>query len=130
LTPDSEAASAEEIERVPACDPHSLFMVGYHSVPSLYPLHLHIVSRDLQSSALKNKKHWNSFTTPFFLAAAKVEGWLRDGLTARSQMQSYPMRYEALLKEPMLCNRCGALLKNMPHLKQHQDTCLSNPKYT
>ena len=35
---------------------------SFHSTPSLYPLHLHIISSDLVSDAIKNKYHWNSFT--------------------------------------------------------------------
>ena len=27
---------------------------------------MHVISQDFISSSLKNKKHWNSFTTEFF----------------------------------------------------------------
>ena len=37
------------------------FPPGFHSTPSLQPLHLHLLTRDLDSPFLKNKKHWNSF---------------------------------------------------------------------
>jgi Scavenger mRNA decapping enzyme C-term binding len=40
--------------------------VGYHGNPSLRPLHLHVISQDLDGRAMKTLKHWNSFTTPFF----------------------------------------------------------------
>lgn len=36
---------------------------GYHAIPSLQPLHIHIISQDFDSPALKKKQHWNSFTT-------------------------------------------------------------------
>ena len=29
--------------------------------------HLHVISQDFDSPSLKNKKHWNSFTTPYFV---------------------------------------------------------------
>ena len=38
------------------------FPPGFHSTPSLTPIHLHIISSDLESPCLKHKKHWNSFT--------------------------------------------------------------------
>lgn len=41
--------------------------IGYHAVPSMQRLHLHVISTDFVSPCLKTKYHWNSFTTPFFL---------------------------------------------------------------
>lgn len=40
---------------------------GFHSVPSMQRLHMHIISKDMISTCLKTKVHWNSFTTDFFL---------------------------------------------------------------
>lgn len=45
------------------------FKVGYHAVPSLNRLHLHVISKDFESLFLKTKKHWNSFNTEFFIDA-------------------------------------------------------------
>ena len=28
---------------------------------------MHVISQDFDSPSLKNKKHWNSFTTPYFV---------------------------------------------------------------
>lgn len=30
-------------------------------------VHLHVISQDFDSPCLKNKKHWNSFTTDYFI---------------------------------------------------------------
>lgn len=30
-------------------------------------VHLHVISQDFDSPSLKNKKHWNSFTTDYFM---------------------------------------------------------------
>jgi hypothetical protein len=30
-------------------------------------IHLHVISQDFDSVCLKNKKHWNSFTTDYFI---------------------------------------------------------------
>lgn len=43
------------------------FKIGYHSEPSMSQLHLHVISDDFCSSHLKNKKHFNSFNTKFFI---------------------------------------------------------------
>ncbi|KAF6208485.1 hypothetical protein GE061_016941, partial [Apolygus lucorum] len=43
------------------------FRLGYHAQPSMERLHLHVISDDMNSASLKHKKHWNSFTTPFFM---------------------------------------------------------------
>lgn len=40
---------------------------GFHAVPSMQRLHMHIISTDMSSPCLKTKIHWNSFTTKFFL---------------------------------------------------------------
>jgi hypothetical protein len=50
--------------------------LGYHAIPSLEPLHLHLVSADLDSACLKHKKHWNSFAGPFFVDASALEAAL------------------------------------------------------
>lgn len=41
---------------------------GFHAIPSMKRLHMHIISRDMISPCLKTKIHWNSFTTPFFIS--------------------------------------------------------------
>lgn len=43
------------------------FNIGFHAHPSLVRLHMHVISDDFKSPCLKNKKHWNSFTTEFFI---------------------------------------------------------------
>ncbi|KAF5889508.1 aprataxin isoform X1, partial [Clarias magur] len=43
------------------------FRLGYHAIPSMSHVHLHVISQDFDSPCLKNKKHWNSFTTEYFI---------------------------------------------------------------
>uniref|UniRef100_A0A7M4FYX2 Aprataxin n=1 Tax=Crocodylus porosus TaxID=8502 RepID=A0A7M4FYX2_CROPO len=43
------------------------FRLGYHAIPSMSHIHLHVISQDFDSPCLKTKKHWNSFTTEYFL---------------------------------------------------------------
>ena len=48
------------------------FKRGFHAIPSMNRLHLHCISQDFDSPSLKNKKHWNSFTSSFFIPADEV----------------------------------------------------------
>ena len=89
-------------------------------MPSLQPLHVHIISEDFGSSALKHKKHLNSFCYPFFIPIEEVEARLEEspeGLGINSHAA------EALLKQEMKCHRCGCLLKNIKDAKQHLSSC-------
>lgn len=42
-------------------------VAGVHAVPSMSNLHIHVLSRDMRSPALKHRKHYNSFATGFFV---------------------------------------------------------------
>lgn len=96
----------------------SSFNIGYHAIPSLHPLHIHIISDDFDSPALKKKYHWNSFNTDYFVPIDLVESWLSSGKSADSQMRTNE-EYEAMTSLPMKCNHCKVELKNIPTLKKH-----------
>lgn len=51
--------------------------MGFHPVPSMEHLHLHVISDDLCSPSMKNKKHYNSFHPKlgFFLHLSEVLSW-------------------------------------------------------
>lgn len=48
--------------------PHH-FKMGFHAEANMHRLHMHVISDDMVSDCLKNKIHWNSFTSDFFLDA-------------------------------------------------------------
>ena len=91
------------------------FQHGYHAVPSMMRLHMHIISRDFDSPCLKTKKHWNSFTTEFFLPAEDV---IRR-LQRLGRVEADKEKYEGILKAPLKCHVCHASCQNMPKLKTH-----------
>ena len=91
------------------------FRYGFHAVPSMARLHMHAISQDFDSPCLKNKKHWNSFTTEFFIYAVDVI----EMLGSDGKVELDKAKYESLLKEPLKCHVCGAALANMPALKVH-----------
>ncbi|XP_032297283.1 aprataxin isoform X2 [Coturnix japonica] len=60
------------------------FRLGYHAIPSMSQLHLHVISQDFDSPALKTKKHWNSFTTEYFLNSKVMKIQPEDCAVLRS----------------------------------------------
>lgn len=77
--------------------------------------------QDFDSAGLKNKKHWNSFTTPFFIELRDVFSELQ----LKSQLDIDVNKAEAMLKQDLHCHRCHRTFKNLPHLKAHLAGCES-----
>lgn len=95
------------------------FRMGYHAIPSMSHVHLHVISQDFDSPCLKNKKHWNSFTTDYFVDSEDVVAMLeRDGsVTVKEGVGE-------LLKLPLRCHVCHRELPTIPQLKEHLKTHL------
>lgn len=93
------------------------FRLGYHSVPSMRQLHLHVISQDFDSENLKNKKHWNSFNTPFFRDSVDViEEVSKNGKATIKNDDSFRNMV-------LRCNRCRSAHGFMPRLKKHISSC-------
>eukprot|EP00092_Neocalanus_flemingeri_P040217 GFUD01043805.1.p1 GENE.GFUD01043805.1~~GFUD01043805.1.p1 ORF type:complete len:323 (+),score=116.23 GFUD01043805.1:60-1028(+) len=107
---DSEAA------RLTASHPSYQFQVGYHAVPSMAQVHLHVVSRDFDSPCLKHKKHWNSFTTPYFVPSTLVISQLEENGKIDKPDKDLSKQW---LDTPLKCHKCDYTPKNFPDLKQH-----------
>ncbi|XP_045696888.1 aprataxin isoform X3 [Phyllostomus hastatus] len=90
------------------------FRLGYHAIPSMSHVHLHVISQDFDSPCLKNKKHWNSFNTEYFLESQAVIAMVQEAgrVTVRDGMPE-------LLKLPLRCHECQQLLPSIPQLKEH-----------
>ena len=87
---------------------------GFHAVPSMTQVHLHLISLDFCSDCLKNKKHFNSFATPFFVSPAK---WIADLESTGALRTAGKDAEEARLKQDMRCPLTAQPLKNMPAVK-------------
>lgn len=101
------------------------FNLGYHRIPSLQPLHCHLISADLISHSLKHKKHWNSFTTPFFVSSQLLCNTLQSKQNPRDILITHE-RARQYEKQALNCNRvnCPAhALQNMSTLKHHIQQC-------
>ena len=105
----------EEGRRVACSHSGVKFKLGYHAVPSMSQLHLHVISDDLDSVCLKHKVHWNSFTQQdYFLSPQEVERELQEegGITDKKHLKQ-------LLNSPLQCHKCDYKPKNIPDLKMH-----------
>ncbi|NXM78188.1 APTX protein, partial [Serilophus lunatus] len=90
------------------------FRLGYHAIPSMSQLHLHVISQDFDSPALKTKKHWNSFTTDYFLNSQDVIEMVRS--KGKVVVKDH---VSELLKLPLRCHCCKRQLSTVPQLKEH-----------
>lgn len=93
-------------------DWESTILVGVHAVPSMSNLHIHIISQDRHSEAIRHRKHYNSFSTPFFVP-------LDDFPLNKQDARRWPGR-EGYLKRDFVCWRCGRDFGNrFQSLKAH-----------
>ncbi|XP_063776126.1 aprataxin [Pseudophryne corroboree] len=90
------------------------FRLGYHAIPSMSHVHLHVISQDFDSPCLKVKKHWNSFTTDYFLESEEIIDMikLRGKVTVKDGVAE-------LLKSSLQCNVCRLPQATIPQLKEH-----------
>ncbi|XP_026762665.1 aprataxin [Galleria mellonella] len=89
---------------------------GFHAVPSMQRLHMHVISTDMISPCLKTKVHWNSFTTRFFIPYQDVlKGIKEDGGIKKISNELH----KSLMSTELICNQCNFKPKNMPQLKEH-----------
>ncbi|NXC17325.1 APTX protein, partial [Corythaeola cristata] len=107
------AVGQKMIEQCPARESLE-FRLGYHAIPSMSQLHLHVISQDFDSPALKTKKHWNSFTTDYFLNSQDVIEMVRS--KGKVMVKDH---VSELLKSPLRCHRCKQQLSTIPQLKEH-----------
>lgn len=91
------------------------YQLGYHAIPSMSHLHLHAMTTDFDSPCLKTKKHWNSFTTDYFVESIEV----MDQLEEEGRVDTSGKKGEELLKLPLRCHVCKTSFANMPKLKAH-----------
>lgn len=83
-------------------------------------LHMHVISQDFDSSNLKNKKHWNSFTTGFFRDSAEILAEVEK----HGQVKiCTPEKEHKYLGMELRCHRCRSAQPNIPRLKSHLRTC-------
>ena len=91
------------------------FRLGFHTVASMNQLHLHVISEDFNSPCVKTKKHWNSFTTPFFLHSSRVIYMLKEIGHVKIDEQA-AAKY---LIQQLKCHICDKVFQTVPSLRSH-----------
>lgn len=87
-------------------------MCGIHARPSMNHLHIHVISVDRYSDRMKHRKHYNSFSTPFFVD-------VDDFPLAKDDPRRHPEK-EGYLRHGFICWRCGKAFGNrFTELKAH-----------
>jgi len=117
----SEEAREEALDRNNASEPVPVpegrdwdaeIVAGIHAGPSMNHLHVHILSRDRYSECLRHRKHYNSFSTPFFIP-------VEDFPLRPADERRHPGR-EGYMRRELRCWRCGKGFGNgFKRLKEH-----------
>lgn len=103
------------ISRIHTKEPNLPFKFGYHAVPSLKQLHMHVVSQDFSSPRMRTQHHWNTFNTEYFMPSSLVLETIRQ--CGHIEVESD--FYEALLSLSMKCCFCERTYQNLDSLKEH-----------
>ena len=93
---------------------------GFHAIPSMNQIHLHLLSDDMDSVHLKNKKHFHSFTSPYFVPGKVMLRILKD---EKNKFKIDKKYYQQLLKQNLQCHFCSCEIRTMPKLKEHIKRC-------
>jgi len=110
---------AELVEdSIKAKDKKVQFRKGFHAVPSMTLMHMHLISTDFDSTFMKHKKHWNSFTTQFFRPVSVI----LEQLEADETLNLDSHFYKRMLETELQCHLCDEKPRNMPRLKEHVKT--------
>lgn len=91
------------------------FKLGYHAIPSMSQLHMHVISQDMISDCMKTKKHYNSFTTNYFVPSQNIIKMLKED--GKININSKDMKL--CLERDLRCHICSEKQKNIPTLKKH-----------
>lgn len=97
-------------------EPLLQYKYGFHAVPSMNHLHMHVISQDFDSTCLRHKKHWNSFTTTFFVPLEELLIAVEKGDTDFGYRKNR-------LQDGLKCHLCGRAQTTMPALKEHIRSC-------
>ncbi|KAK8865852.1 hypothetical protein IAR55_001000 [Kwoniella newhampshirensis] len=105
--------------------------VGFHAIPSMKHVHLHVISEDRISPAMKTKKHHNSFRPDlgFFVSIMEVQRWTQNDQNTLDRIEALSGA-QALLETPLTCFKCDEPFSNIPKLKQHLEKEFAKEKAT
>ena len=94
---------AEQLtEKIKAEEPGVKFYIGYHAVPSMNLLHLHVISDDFDSQRIRKLHHWNIFNTEYFIESHEALQLIQE----RGRILIDEKKYNDVLLSPAKCNVC------------------------
>lgn len=103
------------VTRIHSKEPQLPFKFGYHAVPSLKRLHMHVISQDFSSPLMRTQHHWNTFNTEYFVPSSLVLDTIRQ--CGHVEVDTDP--YNALLSLSMRCCFCPRTFEDLDKLKEH-----------
>ncbi|XP_054290461.1 aprataxin-like [Macrosteles quadrilineatus] len=106
----------DQVSRSFCANFNHVFWAGFHAKPTMMQLHLHLISDDFRGSGLKTAKHWNSYTTSFFVSISRV---IHDLETHGRVLLPSNASLNELLRAPLQCHKCLFKPSNMATLKVH-----------
>lgn len=92
------------------------FRFGFHMMPHMKRLHMHVISNDFDSRHLKRHHHWNIFNTEIFITYDDVVKLLKRKGKIEGQSAAY---YEELRNGALRCNACTFSTQSLKELKIH-----------
>lgn len=94
------------------------FLVGYHAIPSMLDIHLHIISNDFISDNLKRREHYQSFVNPnYFLSPEKIEYDLENYSIVHISINT--ILRNQLKNDLLICNNCNYKSNDFNDFKKH-----------
>ena len=88
---------------------------GFHAVPSMRQMHLHLISLDFESAEVRRPRHWTIFNTDYLVAPLR---WA-EMLEQHGRIHVDRAAEEAKLKMPMVCPLTGIALDGIDAVKKH-----------
>eukprot|EP01125_Pyxidicula_operculata_P002407 TRINITY_DN12282_c0_g1_i1.p1 TRINITY_DN12282_c0_g1~~TRINITY_DN12282_c0_g1_i1.p1 ORF type:complete len:251 (-),score=24.08 TRINITY_DN12282_c0_g1_i1:57-785(-) len=99
-------------------NPNYTFRMGFHSVQSMNQVHMHLISNDMDSPAMKKKHHYISFTNDTFFFP--IDNAISDLKQHGKLVLLTDEEYEAILKGPLVSHLNGKEFgKSFKKLKDH-----------
>ncbi|KAI9064478.1 hypothetical protein FKP32DRAFT_1570725 [Trametes sanguinea] len=98
--------------------------MGFHAVPSLDHVHVHVISTDFLGQYYKKKKHVNSFhpRMGFFVHLDEVIRWYDPDIEPTwfaMKTAIDKVEYNKILGRDPLCPHCDEQYRTIPKLKKH-----------
>jgi len=120
LLQDMKSIAQQVIADVKKTDKEPLtWKMGFHAIPSMKHLHMHVITLDYSSLNLKSKKHWNSFNTKYFIPTDDFIASIQD----KGSFQIDALEYHKILDQDPECPNCRAVFRQIPKMKHHIGIC-------